>query len=78
MAISLDSLRVGRVYELTNMGEKRRLEILARLSGDNFKVKDLETTETYTIEELLRWGKGKDYDLDEVIQPGRGLIPKQF
>jgi hypothetical protein len=78
MAIALDSLRVGRVYELTNMGEKRRLEILARLSGDNFKVKDLETTETYTIEELLRWGRGKDYDLDEVIQHGRGIVPKQF
>ncbi|MFD2202972.1 hypothetical protein [Shivajiella indica] len=78
MAIALDSLRVGRVYELTNRGEKRKLEILARLAGDNFKVKDLETTEIYTMEELLRWGKGKDYDLDEVIQPGRGLVPKQF
>jgi hypothetical protein len=65
MAISLDNLRVGRVYAFTNMGENRRLEILARLSGDNFKVKDLDTTEVYTIEELLRWGKGKDYELDE-------------
>lgn len=65
MAIALDNLRVGRIYVLTNMGEKRRIEILARLSGNDFRVKDLDTTEIYTIEELLRWGRGKDYDLDE-------------
>ncbi len=65
MAIALDNLRVGRVYEFVNMGEKRRLVIISRLSGENFKVKDLDTTEVYTIEELLRWGKGKDYELDE-------------
>lgn len=79
MAIALDNLRVGRIYEFTNMGEKRKLEVLARLSGENFKVKDLETTEIYTIEELLRWGKGKDYELDEVIgESSRGLVPKRF
>ncbi|WP_113922899.1 hypothetical protein [Cognataquiflexum aquatile] len=68
MAIALDNLRVGRVYSFSNMGEKRKLEILARLSGDNFKVKDMDTTEVYTIEELLRWGKGKDYELDEWME----------
>ncbi len=68
MAIALDNLRVGRVYSFSNMGEKRKLEILARLSGDNFKVKDMDTTEVYTIEELLRWGRGKDYELDEWIE----------
>lgn len=79
MAIALDNLRVGRIYEFTNMGERRKIEILARLSGDNFKVKDLDTTEIYTIEELLRWGKGKDYELDEVIgESSHGLVPKRF
>jgi hypothetical protein len=66
MAIALDNLRVGRRYLLVNQGEVRKLEIISRLSGDNFKVKDLETLEYYTIEELLRWGKGKDYELDEL------------
>lgn len=66
MAIALDNLRVGRRYLLINQGEVRKLEIMSRLSGDNFKVKDLETLEYYTIEELLRWGKGKDYELDEL------------
>ncbi|EKB50728.1 hypothetical protein [Cecembia lonarensis] len=79
MAIALDNLRVGRFYEFTNQGEKRRLEIIARLSSDNYKVRDVDTTETYTIEELLRWGKGKDYELDEILSiGGRGVVPKQF
>ena len=66
MAIALDNLRVGRKYLLINMGEVRKIEILDRISGNNFKIKDLETLEFYTIEELLRWGKGKDYELDEL------------
>lgn len=66
MAIALDNLRVGRTYRMINQGEIRTLQIIDRLSGDNFKVKDLDTLEYYTIFELLQWGKGKDYDLDEI------------
>ena len=66
MAIALDNLRVGRKYLLVNQGEIRKLEIITRLRGENFKVKDLDTLEYYTIEELLQWGRGKDYDLDEL------------
>lgn len=66
MPIALDNLRVGRIYLLINQGEERKLEIVARISGENFKVKDLDTLEYYTLEELLRWGRGKDYDLDEI------------
>ncbi len=66
MAIALDNLRVGRKYLLVNQGEARKLEIMNRLQGDNFKVKDLDTLEYYTIAELLQWGKGKDFELDEL------------
>ena len=48
-----------------NMGESRVIVIMDRISGDNFQVKDLDTLELYTLEELLRWGRGKDYELDE-------------
>jgi hypothetical protein len=65
MPIALDNLRVGRVYRLINMGEVRRLEVLSRISGENFRVKDLDTLEIYTLYELLQWGRGKDYDLEE-------------
>ncbi|WP_057936455.1 hypothetical protein [Algoriphagus resistens] len=68
MPIALDNLRVGRKYQLINMGEIRQVEIVSRLRGTNFKVKDLDTLEYYTIEELLQWGIGKDYDIDEIFR----------
>jgi hypothetical protein len=66
MALALDNLRVGRVYRLVNQGEIRKIEVIDRLSGENFKVKDLDTLEFYTLYELLQWGRGKDYDLEEL------------
>ncbi|MDO8967649.1 hypothetical protein SAMN03080617_00810 [Algoriphagus alkaliphilus] len=65
MPIALDNLRVGRVYRFVNQGEIRTIQIVDRLAGDNFKIKDLDTLEYYTIHELLQWGRGKDYDLEE-------------
>lgn len=66
MPLAIDNIRVGRVYRLVNYGEIRMLEIMERTGRENFKVKDLDTLEFYELEELLRWGKGKDYDLDEI------------
>ena len=66
MPLALDNLRVGRRYRLVNQGEIRSIEVITRLSGDDFKIKDLDTLEFYTIHELLQWGKGKDYELDEL------------
>lgn len=66
MPLAIDNLRVGRRYRLVNFGETRTLLILQRLSTENFSVKDVDTLETYELQELLQWGKGKDYDLDEI------------
>ena len=66
MPLAIDNIRVGRVYKLINYGEIRFLEAMERTGRENFKMKDLATLEYYEIEELLRWGRGKDYDLDEV------------
>ncbi|MCC5938785.1 MAG: hypothetical protein JJU34_16005 [Lunatimonas sp.] len=67
MPLALDNLRVGRAYRLVNYGEERTLKVLEKISATNFRVKDLDTLELYELEELLRWGKGRDYDLDELI-----------
>jgi len=66
MPLALDNLRVGRVYRLVNYGEERQIQILSRLGRENFRIKDLATLEVYELEELLRWGIGKDYDLEEL------------
>ncbi len=66
MPLALDNIRVGRVYKFVNYGEVRMLEVVERTGRENFQVKDLDTLEFYTLEELLRYGKGKDYDIEEV------------
>lgn len=66
MPLALDNLRVGRIYRLVNQGEIRKIEVMSWISEDNFRIKDLDTLEFYTIQELLQWGKGKDFDLEEL------------
>jgi heme oxygenase len=63
--ISFDTIRVGKKYYLRNFGDLYEFEVLERISTNNFKLKDLHTLETYQLEDLIRWGKGKDYDLRE-------------
>ncbi len=66
MPLAIDNIRVGRVYRFVNYGEVRLIEVMKRTGRENFQVKDLDTLEYYSLEELLRYGKGKDYDIEEV------------
>lgn len=59
MPLALDNLRVGRIYRLVNQGEVRKIEVMDWISGENFRIKDLDTLEYYTLHELLQWGKGR-------------------
>ncbi|MDN5201505.1 hypothetical protein QQ008_09040 [Fulvivirgaceae bacterium BMA10] len=66
MAISWDTLRVGKKYYLKNYGEKSEFEVLEVIGKSDFKLKDLYTLESYMLSDLVRYGKGKDYDLQEL------------
>jgi hypothetical protein len=64
MPIAFDTLRVGKKYRLTNYGDCMEFIILARLNGNNFLLKDIHTLETYPILDLIKYGRGSDYDLE--------------
>lgn len=66
MSVSLDVLRTGKKYRLTNHGEKHEFVIENVLGNGDFKVKDLLTLERYMLKDLIRYGKGKDYSLEEI------------
>ena len=66
MAISLDTIRVGKKYYLQNHGERHDFVILEKLSDKNFKVKNIFTLEIYELNDLLKYGRGNDYDLREI------------
>ena len=66
MSISLDTLRVGKKYYLINDGERHEFIVLETLGETNFKIKDLLTLEVYELKELFDYGKGKDFELEEL------------
>ena len=70
MAMSFDTLRVGHTYRIRNYDDVRDFKVVRRLADKNFVIQDLATLEKMELEDLVRYGKGKDYDLDEINKWG--------
>jgi len=64
-ARSFDTIRVGKKYRLVNLGEVFEFEVMKRLNDQNYLLKDLHTLEEYELDDLIRWGRGKDFEFDE-------------
>ena len=64
--LSFDVLRTGKKYRLTNFGERHDFIIEHILANGDFKVKDIHTLERYHLKELLTYGKGKDFLLEDI------------
>ena len=63
--LSFDVLRNGKRYRLINHGEQFEFEIESILANGDFKVKDLHTLERYLLKDLIRFGKGRDFEIRE-------------
>jgi hypothetical protein len=63
---SLEVLRIGKKYRLKNFGESHEFEVEARLGSQDYKVKDLLTLERYRLIELISYGKGNDFEVEEI------------
>jgi len=66
--LSFDVLRTGKKYRLINYGEKHEFVVENILDNGDFKVKDLLTLERFRLRELITYGKGKDFLLEEIEQ----------
>ncbi|MEJ0029368.1 MAG: hypothetical protein WDO15_02895 [Bacteroidota bacterium] len=63
--LSFDVLRVGHRYYMINYGERHEFEI-ERILMDDFKVKDIHTLERFLLKDLLKFGKGKDFEIRDL------------
>ena len=66
MAISTDTIRTGKKYRLINFGEMSEFEILEIVGNGDFRVKDLSSLEIYYLLDLIKYGKGADFNLYEI------------
>jgi len=63
--ISFDTIRTGKTYVLKNYGEEFRFEVL-EITDEDIKVRDTLTLDSYLLSDLVKYGKGNDYDLQEL------------
>lgn len=67
--LSFDVLRTGKKYRLINFGETHEFVVESVLANGDFKVKDLLTLERYKLKDLIRYGTGKDFLLEDLEEP---------
>jgi hypothetical protein len=64
--LSFNALRVGKKYRLVNFGDTYEFEVERILVNDDFKVKDLHTLERFFLKDVIKFGKGKDFEIREL------------
>jgi hypothetical protein len=64
--LSFDVLRIGKKYRLINFREQYEFVIEEILLNRDFKLKDIHTLETMFMKDLIRFGKGADFEIREL------------
>jgi hypothetical protein len=60
------SFAPAKKYRLTNYGETHDFLIEQILGDGDFRVKDLLTLERYRLKDLIKYGKGRDFSLEDI------------
>ena len=64
--LAFSSLRVGSKYRIINFGDRNEFIVEKVLPGGDFAVKDLLTLERYKLKDLIKFGRGKDFEISEM------------
>ncbi|MBX2947420.1 MAG: hypothetical protein KF725_16440 [Cyclobacteriaceae bacterium] len=64
--LSFDVLRVGKRYKLINFGEVNEFVVEYILANGDFNVKNIHTLERYLLKDLIKYGKGNDFEIREL------------
>lgn len=66
MPASFSTIRTGHKYFLRNYSDEYYFEVLDILSNGDCKLKDIDTLELYNLKDLIRYGKGGDFEFYEI------------
>ena len=64
--MSFDTIRIGKKYKLINFGESFEFTAERKVGNGDYLLKDIYTLETYQLKELIKFGKGKDFDFYQI------------
>ncbi len=64
--MSDNNMRVGKSYSLTNYGETTDFMVVETTGREDFKIKDLFTMELSQYNDLIKYGRGQDFELFEL------------
>ena len=64
--LSFDVLRVGKKYRLINFRDQFEFVIEEILGDGNFRLKDIHTLERMSMKDLIKFGKGNDFEIREI------------
>jgi len=64
--LAFSSMRVGMRYRLVNYGEKSEFILKEVFSRGDYRLKDIHSMEEYYMSELIKYGKGEDFELREL------------
>jgi len=63
---SFNIIRVGKHYKLTNHGDTAIFEVIEVINDNDCLAKTLDTLETFHLHDLIKYGKGADFDFEEI------------
>ena len=61
--LTFNVLRVGKKYRLTNYQERTDFIVEEILENENFRIKDIHTMEILFMKDLIKFGKGIDFEI---------------
>jgi hypothetical protein len=64
--LSYSSLRVGKQYYAINHGEKYEFTLMEIITPSEFRLKDIHTLEYFYMSDIIRFGKGNDFEIREL------------
>lgn len=64
--LAFSSMRVGQRYRLLNYGEKTEFILKEVVGNNDYRLSDLFTLEEYYLSDLIKYGKGSDFELSEI------------
>lgn len=64
--LAFSSMRVGKKYRLVNYGEQSEFTLLEVVGKNDYKLRDLYSLEDYLMSDLIKYGQGDDFELQEI------------